>query len=107
MGIENGNLNFCNDDLSKDIRIFYLIIPFIITFIIFLVVDFINDLKIIKNYNNMIYNWNTSPLKSISIDSYGTYELAKLHFKEASVWTKDQYEEYAKELQKDQTKKKY
>ena len=41
MGIENGNLNFCNDDLSKDIRIFYLIIPFIITSIIFLVVDFI------------------------------------------------------------------
>ena len=105
MEIENGNLNFCNGDLSKDLRIIYLLIPFIITSIIFLVVDFINDLKIRKNYNNMIYNWNTSPLKSINIDSVGTYELAKLHFEEQTVWG-FKYPN-AKENQEQQTKKKY
>ena len=45
--------------------IFY--ITFVIAAIILSILDFINDLKINTAYNNLIYNWELNPLKSIEV----------------------------------------
>ena len=71
--------NFCYQNENKDLHILYLFLPFLITSIIFIILDFINDLKIIKNYNNMIYNWNTNPIKSIELSSKEDYIFAKAY----------------------------
>ena len=45
--------------------IFY--ITFVIAAIILSILDFLNDLKINTAYNNLIYNWELNPLKSIEV----------------------------------------
>ena len=76
---DSDKFNFCNDDDKKDSRIIYLLTPFLITSIIFIILDFINDLKIKKIYNNMIYNWSTSPIKSIELSPKKEYQLLKIY----------------------------
>ena len=56
-------MNINNNDLNKEL--IFIIIPIILTSVIFITLDIMNDIKIRKNYNNMIYNWNSSPLRSI------------------------------------------
>ena len=52
--------------------------PFIIPYIFYLVVDTLNDFKINKLYNNIDYNWNQSPIKSIELSSEPVYEIGKI-----------------------------
>ena len=47
----------------------------------FFIIELINDSKIKKIYDNMIYNWNSNPIKSIEIideNKNENYELAKI-----------------------------
>ena len=37
-----------------------------------------NDSKIKEKYNNMIYNWNSNPIKLIELSKNENYELAKI-----------------------------
>ena len=63
---------------NKNIFIILLSLPFIFSYIIFPILEYISDLKIKKVYKNMIYNWNTSPIKSIELSSVEDYELASI-----------------------------
>ena len=67
-----------NCDFNKQLISFLLVFPFLLTFIVFSVLDIINDLKIKKIYDNMIYNWKTSPIKSISMSLKEDYSFGKV-----------------------------
>ena len=55
-----------------------LIIPVLLTLIMFSVFDIINDFEIKKIYDNMIYNWETYPIKSISLSAKESYSFGKI-----------------------------
>ena len=46
--------------------------------IITTVIELVNDSKIKKRYDNMIYNWNSYPIKTIELSNNKNYELAKI-----------------------------
>jgi len=63
--------------------VFYVGFIILIIYIILFILELINDSKIKKIYNNMIYNWNSNPIKSIKSielieDKNEYYELAKI-----------------------------
>ena len=60
--------------------VFYVGFIILIIYIILFILELINDSKIKKIYNNMIYNWNSNPIKSIELieDKNEYYELAKI-----------------------------
>ena len=58
--------------------IFLISLPFIISYIIFPILDYINDIKIKKIYKNLKYNWNTSPIKSNELSDKNDYEFANI-----------------------------
>ena len=58
-----------------------ILLVILILYIIFVLIELINGSKIIKKYNNIIYNWNSNPIKSIEIieeNKNEIYELAKI-----------------------------
>ena len=60
--------DFCDCDFKNcnDYAIYvFFIIPFYIIYFIFAIFDILNDNKIYKIYNQIIYNWNMHPIKSI------------------------------------------
>ena len=68
--------NSCNFD--KCLISTLLVIPLLLTLVIFSVLDILNDLKIKKIYDNMIYNWKTYPIKSISLNPNEDYDFGKI-----------------------------
>ena len=44
-----------------------ILLVILILYIIFVLIELINGSKIIKKYNNIIYNWNSNPIKSIEV----------------------------------------
>ena len=72
-----------------------LFIPILLTLLMFSVFDIINDFEIKKIYNNMIYNWETYPIKSISLSAKESYSFGKIRTKKAIRYTfynwKDNY----------------
>ena len=64
---------------NEPIRIaLYLIVPLYLTFFVLAIFDILNDEKLSDVYNDLIYNWNLNPLKSInsttSSTSYSYYD---------------------------------
>ena len=53
-----------------------------ISYVVFLVLDIINDNKIKKSYDYLKYNWNTNPIISIEISLIPEYEIGKITTKE-------------------------
>ena len=68
---------FSNDNDQK-YRIFYLFLPLYISYVVFFIVDIINDNKISKYYSYFKYNWETNPITSIKLSSNKDYEIGKI-----------------------------
>ena len=43
-----------------------MILPLFISFFVFEILDFVNGKEIIKMADNILYNWNFSPIKEIN-----------------------------------------
>lgn len=59
-------------------------LPFLIIYLICLILDIINDVKITKIYKNIIDNWATSPISSIKLSinkDSDSYELGHIFSK--------------------------
>ena len=61
-------IDFYKNDFIK--IILSIIIPLYITYFTISILDILNDEKIVDVYNNMIYNWNMNPIKSINVSSH-------------------------------------
>ena len=77
----NNTFGFFNDE--QKMRIFMLSLPFLIIYLICLILDIINDVKITKIYKNIIDNWATSPISSIKLSDNkdSSYELGHIFSK--------------------------
>ena len=60
---------------SNDYGLFIYIFFLIASKFIFEMFDFFNDVKILATYNNLIYNWKISPIKSITLTNIESEEL--------------------------------
>ena len=56
----------------------YLFLPLYIIYIVFFIVDIKNDNKIKTYYSYLKYNWETSPITSIELNSNKDYEIGKI-----------------------------
>ena len=59
------DINNSNDHVT--IIFIFIVISLYITYFVLAIFDILNDEKIVDNYNNMIYNWEMNPIKSIEI----------------------------------------
>lgn len=61
-------LDYLNYQYKTDYYVFvfiFILIPLYITFFTLSIIDILNDKKIGRNYDKLIYNWNLYPIKSI------------------------------------------
>ena len=72
-------------EIERETNIFIILLslPFILIYIFFPILEFINDLNIKKAYKNILYNWNTSPIKSIELNNVNVkdYEIGRIKTK--------------------------
>ena len=82
---ENYKYFFFNDtnDVSKrKFRIYYLLFPFILLYIIAFIHDILNDIKVKKIYNSIIFNWELRPIKEINLNDNKNHEFAHIYLKD-------------------------
>ena len=77
-----GKYRFFKDDDERNFRIFYLFLPLFVVYFLVVILDLINDLKINKKLDGLLYNWKTSPIYSIEISPIKDYEIGKIITKE-------------------------
>ena len=76
---EEKTYNCCDDKL--ECRIFYLFFPLTLVYLLFFILDSVNDSNIKKNYNSIIYNWETNPIMSIETSLKKEYKIAEIRTK--------------------------
>ena len=67
---------FCSH--NKKIRIFCHLLYFMIPYIFYFIYDIVFDFKIKKDYNQLNYNWMTSPIKSIEVSTEEVYKIGQI-----------------------------
>ena len=70
--------SFFRDNNDQKYRVFYLFLHSYIIYVVFFIVDIINDNKIKKYYSYFKYNWETNPITSIDLSSNKDYEIGKI-----------------------------
>lgn len=73
------------EDINRKNRIYLLFFPINLIFIVVFFLEIANDTKIKNKYkilnNGLMHNWNSNPIKSISLDSKKNYKLGHLLYK--------------------------
>ena len=78
---KNVSLLCKTEDISHTRRgnfLLYLFGPILIPYILFFIIDFLNDEKIFEKHNSLIYNWDSSPISSINLSQKPEYILAQI-----------------------------
>ena len=80
--------NYADDDENR--YTFLLILPLFISFFVFEILDFVNGKTIIKIADNILYNWNFSPIKAIDRFNwkYEYFETEKLNLNYSDIYSK-------------------
>jgi len=76
--------SICDND--KKCTIYMASFPFLMIYLICLILDIINDVRIKKIYKNTIENWDSSPITSIEINSEKNYDLGHIFSKGKEIY---------------------
>ena len=67
-------------------RIYYLLVPILPIYFFVSIKDIVNDLKFMKNYDNIKHNWDTCPISLIEQTNLKNYEIGHLLTKESKYY---------------------
>ena len=72
--------SFFEDNIKG--RIYFLLLPFSLMYVIFCIEEIVNDFNFIKIYDNIMTNWNSKPISSIEVSRTKDYEIGHIFSKD-------------------------